>query len=79
MNIFQLEILAAVVKYGTFSDAAAQLEISQSAVSRAIASLESELGCCCFLGGGWGQIDFGGRAVDAPRLLNVRPARADRL
>ena len=44
MNIFQLEILAAVVKYGTFSDAAVQLEISQSAVSRAIASLESELG-----------------------------------
>ncbi len=44
MNIFQLEILAAVVKCGTFSDAAMQLEISQSAVSRAIASLESELG-----------------------------------
>ena len=44
MNIFQLKILAAVVEYGTFSDAAMQLEISQSAVSRAIASLESELG-----------------------------------
>lgn len=44
MNIFHLEILAAVVEYGTFSDAAVHLEISQSAVSRAIASLEDELG-----------------------------------
>ena len=44
MNIFQLEILTAVVKRGTFSDAALELEISQSAVSRAIASLELELG-----------------------------------
>ena len=44
MNIFQLEILAAVVEHRTFSDAAMQLEISQSAVSRAIASLEDELG-----------------------------------
>ena len=44
MNIFQLEVLSAVVEYGTFSDAAINLEVSQSAVSRAIASLETELG-----------------------------------
>ena len=44
MNIFHLEILAAVVEHGTFSDAAIHLDISQSAVSRAIASLETELG-----------------------------------
>ena len=44
MNIFHLEILAAVVEHGTFSDAAVHLDISQSAVSRAIASLETELG-----------------------------------
>lgn len=44
MNIFHLEVLSAVVESGTFSDAALVLEISQSAVSRAIASLESELG-----------------------------------
>ena len=44
MNIFHLEILAAVAEQGTFSDAAICLEVSQSAVSRAIASLESELG-----------------------------------
>lgn len=44
MNIFQLEVLSAVVEHGTFSDAAINLEVSQSAVSRAIASLETELG-----------------------------------
>ena len=44
MNIFHLQVLATVAEQGTFSDAAVELEISQSAVSRAIASLESELG-----------------------------------
>ena len=44
MNIFHLEVLSAVAEYGTFSDAAVNLEVSQSAVSRAIASLEAELG-----------------------------------
>ena len=44
MNIFQLKVLVAVSQYGSFSDAALRLEISQSAVSRAIASLETELG-----------------------------------
>lgn len=44
MNISQLQILLAVVERGSFSEAALQLETSQSAVSRAIASLEAELG-----------------------------------
>ena len=44
MNIFHLEVLSAVAECGTFSDAAVNLEVSQSAVSRAVASLESELG-----------------------------------
>ena len=44
MNIFQLEVLTKVVECGTFSDAAITLDTSQSAVSRAIAALESELG-----------------------------------
>jgi len=44
MNIFHLEVLSAVADHGTFSDAAVHLEVSQSAVSRAIASLETELG-----------------------------------
>ncbi|MEM6452644.1 MAG: LysR family transcriptional regulator [Cyanobacteria bacterium P01_D01_bin.105] len=44
MNIFHLQVLSAVAEHGTFSDAAMALEVSQSAVSRAIASLETELG-----------------------------------
>lgn len=44
MNIFQLEVLAAVTECGTFSEAAIALDVSQSAVSRAVAALEAELG-----------------------------------
>nr|WP_242043419.1 LysR family transcriptional regulator [Leptolyngbya sp. FACHB-671] len=44
MNIAHLQIFLAVVEYGNFSTAALNLDISQSAVSRAIASLEEELG-----------------------------------
>lgn len=54
MNIFQLEILSAVVEFGTFSDAAINLEVSQSAVSRAIASLETELGVALLSRGRFG-------------------------
>lgn len=44
MNIYHLEVLATVVREGSFSAAAVVLETSQAAVSRAIASLEEELG-----------------------------------
>lgn len=44
MNIYHLEVLAAIAREGTFSNAALALDTSQAAVSRAIASLESELG-----------------------------------
>jgi DNA-binding transcriptional LysR family regulator len=43
MNILHLQIFLAVVEHGSFSLAAIELDISQSAVSRAIASLEDEL------------------------------------
>ncbi|MEM6254070.1 MAG: LysR family transcriptional regulator [Cyanobacteria bacterium P01_D01_bin.156] len=43
MNISQLKVLVTIAQYGSFSDAAIELEMSQSAVSRAIASLENEL------------------------------------
>ncbi|MEL6814746.1 MAG: LysR family transcriptional regulator, partial [Cyanobacteria bacterium J06598_3] len=41
MNIFHLEVLAAVAEQGSFSEAALRLEVSQSAVSRAVAALEN--------------------------------------
>ena len=44
MNIYHLEVLAAIAREGTFSNAALMLDTSQAAVSRAIASLEEELG-----------------------------------
>jgi DNA-binding transcriptional LysR family regulator len=44
VKLSQLRSLVAVAKHGNFSEAALHLEISQSAVSHAIASLEEELG-----------------------------------
>lgn len=44
MNLSHLRIFLAVVEHGSFSMAALKLDISQSAVSRAIAALEEELG-----------------------------------
>ena len=48
LKISQLRILVAVADYRNFSEAALQLNISQSAVSHAIATLETELGVILF-------------------------------
>ncbi|MEL6554672.1 MAG: LysR family transcriptional regulator [Cyanobacteria bacterium J06621_11] len=44
IKLSQLRALVAIARTGTFSDAAADLALSQSAVSHAIATLEDELG-----------------------------------
>lgn len=44
IKISQLRALTAIAEYGSFSDAAMHLDLSQSAVSHAIATLEQELG-----------------------------------
>jgi DNA-binding transcriptional LysR family regulator len=44
IKVSQLRALVAIAETGTFSDAASQLDLSQSAVSHAIATLEEELG-----------------------------------
>ncbi|MEL6137346.1 MAG: LysR family transcriptional regulator [Cyanobacteria bacterium J06626_23] len=44
IKLSQLRALVAIATYGTFSDAALQLDLSQSAISHAIATLEDELG-----------------------------------
>ncbi|EDX84524.1 LysR substrate binding domain protein [Synechococcus sp. PCC 7335] len=44
IKLSQLRALVAIARTGTFSDAASQLDLSQSAVSHAIATLEEELG-----------------------------------
>ncbi|NJO50380.1 MAG: LysR family transcriptional regulator, partial [Leptolyngbyaceae cyanobacterium RM2_2_4] len=44
IKLSQLRALIAVADHGNFSEAALYLDVSQSAVSHAIATLESELG-----------------------------------
>ena len=48
MTLSQLQTSIAVAKYNSFSEAALQLDMSQSAVSNAIATLESDLGVVLF-------------------------------
>jgi DNA-binding transcriptional LysR family regulator len=54
MNISHLKTLLTVVEQGNFSQAALHLGISQSAVSRAIAALEAELGVSLLARGRFG-------------------------
>lgn len=51
MKLSQLRILVAVAERGNFSEAALHLEMSQSAVSHAIAALEEHLGVVLFARG----------------------------
>ncbi|HEY9638588.1 MAG TPA: LysR family transcriptional regulator [Coleofasciculaceae cyanobacterium] len=51
MKLSQLHVLIAAAEYNSFSEAALQLEMSQSAVSNAIAALETDLGIVLFLRG----------------------------
>jgi DNA-binding transcriptional LysR family regulator len=51
MKLSQLRVLVAVAEYENFTEAALQLEMSQSAVSHAIAALEERLGVVLFLRG----------------------------
>jgi DNA-binding transcriptional LysR family regulator len=51
MKLSQLRILVMVANYENFTEAALQLEMSQSAVSHAVAALEDHLGIVLFLRG----------------------------
>lgn len=75
MNIFHLQVLVAVSEYGSFSDAALNLDISQSAVSRAIAALETELGIPLLSRGRFGAklTSVGERIIGhAHKMLDLR-------
>ncbi len=56
VKLSQLRALVAVADCHNFSEAALQLEISQSAVSHAIAQLEDELGVCLLARGRHGAV-----------------------
>ncbi|MEM1310147.1 MAG: LysR family transcriptional regulator [Cyanobacteria bacterium P01_H01_bin.153] len=56
LKISQLRALVAIAETGTFSDAALQLDLSQSSVSHAIATLEDELGVVLLTRGRQGAV-----------------------
>lgn len=75
MNISQLKVLVTIAQCGSFSDAAIQLDMSQSAVSRAIASLENELDMVLLVRGRLGAklTSVGERIVaHAQQILDLR-------
>ncbi|NJO75239.1 MAG: LysR family transcriptional regulator [Leptolyngbyaceae cyanobacterium RM1_406_9] len=77
MKLSQLRALVAVAEVGNFSEAALRLDVSQSAVSHAIAALEGELGVVLFSRGRHGArlTPIGERvkahAEDMLKLLDV--------
>lgn len=75
MNICHLQVFLAVIEYGSFSEAALKLDMSQSAVSRAIAALEEEVGVSLLLRGRFGArpTRFGERIIShAQQMLRLQ-------
>lgn len=56
IKLTQLRALTAIAKYGNFSEAALSLQVSQSAVSHAIATLEEALGVVLLSRGRYGAV-----------------------
>lgn len=71
LKLSHLQILIAVADHGSFSEAALQLQISQSAVSYAIASLETDLGVTLLARGRYGACltPVGEQVVDRARQI----------
>ncbi len=71
LKLFQLQVLIAVADHGSFSEAAQQLQMSQSAVSYAIATLEADLGVVLLSRGRYGAhlTPVGEQIVDRARQI----------
>ena len=71
LKLSQLYVLIAVADCSSFSEAALQLQMSQSAISYAIASLEEELGVVLFSRGRYGAnlTPVGEQVVDRARQV----------
>ncbi|NJL39826.1 MAG: LysR family transcriptional regulator [Leptolyngbyaceae cyanobacterium SM1_4_3] len=71
LKLFQLQVLIAIADCGSFSEAALQLQMSQSAVSYAIATLEQELGVILLSRGRYGAqlTPVGEQIVDRARQV----------
>ena len=48
MNSLEIQYFLTIVKYGSFTEAAQALSVSQPAISKQIRQLEAELGCSLF-------------------------------
>jgi DNA-binding transcriptional LysR family regulator len=71
LKLSQLQVLIAVADCGSFSEAALQLQMSQSAISYAIAALEEDLGVVLFSRGRYGACltPVGEQIVDRARQI----------
>lgn len=71
IKLFQLRALMAVAEFGSFGRAAAELELTQSAISHAISSLEEVLGVVLFVRGRRGATPtpIGQTVIDQVRPL----------
>jgi DNA-binding transcriptional LysR family regulator len=71
IKLFQLRAFVAVAEHGSFGKAAAELELTQSAISHAIASLEEELGVVLFSRGRRGAVltPTGTEVIDNARQI----------
>ncbi|MBE7384105.1 MAG: LysR family transcriptional regulator [Leptolyngbya sp. SIO1E4] len=71
LKLSQLHLLIAIADHGSFSEAALQLQMSQSAVSYAIAALETELGVTLLSRGRYGACltPVGEQVVDRARQI----------
>jgi DNA-binding transcriptional LysR family regulator len=71
LKLFQLQVLIAIADCGSFSEAALQLQMSQSAVSYAIATLEQDLGVVLLSRGRYGAqlTPVGEQVVDRARQV----------
>ncbi len=71
IKLSQLHALIAVANCGSFSEAALQLQMSQSAISYAIATLEADLGIVLFSRGRYGAnlTPVGEEVVDRARQV----------
>lgn len=71
LRLSQLQVLVAIAKYGSFSEAALQLQMSQSAISHAVSTLEADLGVVVFSRGHFGATPtpVGEQIIDRARQI----------
>ena len=75
MNSLEIQYFLTIVKYGSFTEAAQALSVSQPAISKQIRQLEAELGCSLFARSGRALSPDRSR-TGIPRILSAMPLPA---